>query len=499
MNSIKDSNPQPETLKIELRDIQKHYGAVRANDGVNLILEAGSIHGILGENGAGKSTLMKILSCYIPKTSGTILANDCPADCRTPAEASALGIGMLYQDPLDFPQLSVLDNFMLGQISGLRDRRRDFALKFRELADYAGFDLDMDASVSRLTVGERQQLEILRLLSLGTKMLILDEPTTGISALQKESLFHALRKLASEGKTVVLVSHKLEDVDILCDQITVLRQGRVAGSAAAPFNTRQVLEMMFGTPPMPPPKCGAEPGSEILFLKDVSASGGRSGLKNCTVSIHQNEIIGLAGLEGSGQGIFLRVAAGLIPPSAGSVRIRGKNMQGRDHHAFKNKKVSFLPTDRLEEGLVPGLTLTEHFALTNRRKLFLVGWVEAFRKAVKNIDYFRIKGKPESTADSLSGGNQQRLLLSFLPEDSQLLLLENPTRGLDLESALWVWKHLQTYCERKTAIVFSSPELDEILMMADRVLVFFDGQMIKDVKTRDTDINELGRAIAGKV
>ncbi len=499
MNSVKDTYPKSETLKIELRDIHKHYGAVRANDGVNLCIEAGSIHGILGENGAGKSTLMKILSGYIPRSSGTILANDKAVNYRTPGEASALGIGMLYQDPLDFPQLSVLDNFMLGQISGLKDKRREFALKFRELADHAGFDLDLQASVSRLTVGERQQLEILRLLSLGTKMLILDEPTTGISSLQKESLFRALKKMASEGKSVVLVSHKLEDVEILCDQITVLRQGKVTGRADAPFDTRHVLEMMFGNLPSPPLRCAAESGDELLLLENISASGGRTGLRNCTISIHENEIIGLAGLEGSGQGIFLRVAAGLIRPDAGTVKIRGKNMQGRDHHAFKKEKISFLPTDRLEEGLIPGLSLTEHFALTNRGKIFLVGWVEAFQKAVKNIAYFRIKGKPESAAQSLSGGNQQRLLLSFLPEDAALLLLENPTRGLDLESSLWVWNHLQKYGEQKTAIVFSSPELDEILMMADRVLVFFDGKVIKDVRTCDTDANELGRAIAGKV
>jgi len=499
MNRQKTPYPHSETLNIELLDIHKHYGAVRANDGVNLCISAGTVHGILGENGAGKSTLMKILSGYIPRTRGTILANGKPADYCTPAGASALGIGMLYQDPLDFPQLSVLDNFMLGQISGWRDTSREFALKFRQLADYTGFDLNPDARVMRLTVGERQQLEILRLLSLGTKMLILDEPTTGISALQKESLFRALKKLVSEGKSVVLVSHKLEDVDILCDQITVLRQGKVAGRADAPFDTGHVLKMMFGTLPSPPAKCSTEPGTELLCMENISASGGRTGLRDCTLSIHENEIIGLAGLEGSGQGIFLRVAAGLIRGNAGMLRIRGKNMQGKDHHAFKKEKISFLPTDRLEEGLVPDLTITEHFALTNRKKIFLVGWVEAFQKALKNIEYFRIKGKPESPAQSLSGGNQQRLLLSFLPEHAALLLLENPTRGLDLESSLWVWNHLQKYCEQKTAIVFSSPELDEILMMADRVLVFFDGRVIKDVRTRDTDVNELGRAIAGKV
>lgn len=485
-------------MRISLQNIHKHYGTVKANNGVTLTVEPGTIHGILGENGAGKSTLMKILAGYIQKTSGTIFADDIPVSYRTPSGASDLGIGMLYQDPLDFPPMSLLDNFMLGQTKGFADQTDSFRKKLSDIANHFSFRLDPDAPVKSLTVGERGQLEILRLLSLGIQMLILDEPTTGISATQKEILFNALKKLASEGKSVVLVSHKLEDVEALCDNVTVLRQGKVTGEMESPFDTKGLLEMMFGQAPELPSSVCTPPGKEVLLMKSLSAPGGRAGLKNCNLVIREGEVVGLAGLEGSGQELFLRIAAGLKPPSQGEILLQGLKMNGRDYHAFQQERVIFLPSSRLEEGLISGLTISEHFALRNHGKGFLVRWAEAFQKASTRIKKFRISGKPESPVESLSGGNQQRLLLSFLSENPSLLLLENPTRGLDMESAHWVWEHLRLYCERGTAIVFSSSELDEILRVADRVLVFFEGSAVKNVKTTETDSHELGRAIAGK-
>ncbi len=486
-------------MQITLKNIHKHYGPVKANNGVTLTVEPGTIHGILGENGAGKSTLMKILAGYSQKTDGMILADGSPADYHTPAQASELGIGMLYQDPLDFPLLSVLDNFMLGQTCGLADQRNTFRQNMAKLAEHFNFVTDPDAPVKRLTVGERQQLEILRLLALGIRVLILDEPTTGISSMQKEILFRALKQLASEGKSVILVSHKLEDVDALCDKVSVLRQGKISGEMVKPFDINPLLEMMFGKPPVPPTCSDMTPGEDVLVMKQVSASGGRTGLKNCNIVIRQGEVIGLAGLEGSGQDVFLRIASGVKLPSCGEIRLQGMRMTGKRHHTFRHARVTFLPSSRLEEGLIPGLSISEHFALLDNRKAFFVKWKDAFQRAKERIETFRITGKPESPVESLSGGNQQRLLLSFLSEDPVLLLLENPTRGLDLESAHWVWEHLQKYCERSTSIVFSSSELDEILMVADRVPVFFDGAIVKDVKACETDVHELGRAIAGKV
>ena len=303
-------------MRITLKDIRKQYGKVNANDGIDLELTEGSIHGILGENGAGKSTLMKILAGYTAKTSGAILLDGRPVEYDHPSQATRLGIGMLYQDPLDFPLLTVLENFLMGLDRGLVSREEVYGSRLRGMAGHFGFHFDPESTVQGLTVGERQQLELVRLLSLGVEVLILDEPTTGISSLQKQALFSALRKLAEEGKTILLVSHKLEDVEALCDRITVLRRGKVEGGMGLPFDSGKLLRWMFGNE-LPPPPCferGTEEGAISLAMDGVSASGGRAGLSPCHVAVRQGEVVGLAGLEGSGQGLFLRLAAGLERP-----------------------------------------------------------------------------------------------------------------------------------------------------------------------------------------
>ncbi|MGE5838319.1 MAG: ATP-binding cassette domain-containing protein [Deltaproteobacteria bacterium] len=486
-------------MRITLRDIRKQYGKVNANDGIDLEINEGSIHGILGENGAGKSTLMKILAGYTVKTSGSILINGKPADYDHPSKATRLGIGMLYQDPLDFPPLTVLENFMMGLDRGLVSRREAYGLRLKELADAFGFHLAPDTAMERLTVGERQQLELLRLLALGVEVLILDEPTTGISNLQKQALFTALRKLAGQGKTILLVSHKLEDVEALCDRITVLRRGKVEGDMVMPFEGATLLRWMFGAELAPPPcfESRTEEGTPTLTMEGVSGLGGRAGLRSCGVTVRRGEVVGLAGLEGSGQGLFLRLAAGLEYPETGKIQVTGTDMTGKDHHAYRDRGVTFLPAGRLEEGLMPGLTVMEHFAL-QQQKGMVIDWPKSREKAEQGIERFRIRGSPLSGVESLSGGNQQRLLLALLPADPLLLLLEHPTRGLDLDSVQWVWERLMAYAAQGTSIVFSSAELDEIFQKADRVLVFFNGVMVKDVRTCDTSIEGLAKAIAGK-
>ncbi|MBN1103600.1 MAG: ATP-binding cassette domain-containing protein [Deltaproteobacteria bacterium] len=494
------SCPARETrsMHIALQDIHKHYGKTRANDGITMEIAPGTVHGILGENGAGKSTLMKVLAGYATKTGGIILLDGRAVEYKGPSLATRQGIGMLYQDPLDFPSMTVIENFMMGRTRGFFQRVSDHGRQLKALADSFGFDLNPGYPVRRLTVGERQQLELLRLLALGVEVLILDEPTTGISSLQREVLFGALRKLASEGKTILLVSHKLEDVEALCDRLTVLRQGRVTGEMERPFNTAKILGWMFGAVPAPPTCITANHGRVILAMDGISGAGGRAGLRKCTVAIREGEVVGLAGLAGSGQDVFLRLASGLSRPLEGKIQVHGGDVTGRDYHDFRERGVTFLPTARLEEGLIPGLTITEHFAL-RQKKGIRIPWSLAREEAQEHITHFRIMGKPASTAESLSGGNQQRLLLSLMPEEPLLLLLENPTRGLDVESVRWVWEHLMEYVSRGTGIVFSSAELEEIIQVANRVLVFFNGALVRDVRTCDTNLDELGRAIAGRV
>lgn len=487
------------SMDIELRNIHKFYGPVHANRGIDLRVQAGTIHGILGENGAGKSTLMKILAGAVPKSDGEILLDGRSVTFAHPAEASRWGIGMLYQDPLDFPPMTVLENFMVGRPPHPKRSVRHWADTLAGLCGDFGFRLDPDAPLESLTLGERQQLELLRLLSLGSRLLILDEPTTGISSEQKELLFRALRRLACEGKTVLLVSHKLEDVENLCTRVTVLRQGRVCGTLEAPFHARDILSLMFGTPPAPPLKKRRTFSERTLEFRGVSGLGGRAGLRDATATFRKGEVVGLAGLEGSGQGVFLRLAAGLQSPLRGTIHLFGNDVTGSNYHVFRRRGVAFVPEGRLEEGLIAGLTLTEHFALAACEPRLCVPWEAARQTAKERVDRFRIRGGPETTVDALSGGNQQRLLLSLIPPQASVLLLEQPTRGLDVESATWVWDHLLRRADAGATIVFSSAELDEILMTADRVLVFFNGRILLDVKAEDAHPDLLGSAIAGRV
>ena len=291
-------------MALELVDIHKHFGRVRANDGVTLRVEAGELHGLLGENGAGKSTLMKVLSGFHEAGSGEISLDGELLALRSPRDAIEAGIGMLHQDPLVFLPFTVLDNFMLG--SGTNDRGIA-AEGLDELSDRFGFSFDHDTPVRRLTVGERQQLEIARLLWLGARVLILDEPTTGISASQREQLFATLKTLAAEGMIVVFVSHKLEEIEDLCDRVTVMRLGKVVGETRLPVPAEQLVEMMFGKIIAPTGRAGSSTGSTTLRLDDVVLGSGLLNTDAISLGVSEGEIIGLAGLEGSGQRLLLSV------------------------------------------------------------------------------------------------------------------------------------------------------------------------------------------------
>jgi ABC-type uncharacterized transport system ATPase subunit len=490
-------------MRIELQDIHKAFGPVRANDGISLVVEPGSVLGILGENGAGKSTLMKILSGFQAPDSGKILLDGEQASIRSPADALARGIGMLHQDPLDFPPLKLVDDLILGSKGSLRPDRGRTAKEFRELAGRFGFDLDPEAYVDSLTVGERQQLEILRLLWLGARALILDEPTTGISLPQKEKLFATIRRLAGEGMTVLFVSHKLEDVEALCDRAVVLRQGLLAGEGEPPFDTKRLVEQMFGKELPQTPRISGLRGGEVLATKGLCLDSVRIQIKGIDLSVDSGEVIGLAGMEGSGQAIFLASCAGLERAVAGSVCIEKREMTSRSHHDFKREGVAYLPAARLEEGLVPGLSLEDHFILAGvasagaSRGLF-IDRRAAEREAQSRIAAYNIKGRPDSPVESLSGGNQQRALLALLRDELSLILVEHPTRGLDIESTIYIWSRLKERCARGTSIVFISSDLDEILQYSDRVLVFFAGRVSPPLPAASLGVEELGRLIGGK-
>jgi len=487
-------------MHIELRGITKCFGALRANDNISFAMPPSSIHGILGENGAGKSTLMKILSGFYSPDSGDILLDGKKVRIASPADAIRHGIGMLHQDPLDFPPLKVIDDFILGSKGNLIPNHKSATREFRELAARFGFSIDPESYVDTLTVGERQQLEILRLLWLGARALILDEPTTGISLPQKEKLFATLKKLASEGMTILFVSHKLEDVEALCNKVSVLRQGKLVGSVDPPFATGALVEMMFGKEIALEPKAQLRFGSNVLHIKHVDLEGIRIQIKGLDLQVRAGEVIGLAGMEGSGQTLFLGACAGLAQPVGGSFCLDEdeKDMTGRTYHEFRKHGVAYLPAARLEQALVPGLTLTEHFILSEGMKGLFIDRKKAEALAKSRIQVFNIKGRPDSTVESLSGGNQQRALLALMRDPLKLILVEHPTRGLDIESTIYIWSKLKERCARGTSIIFISADLDEILKYSDRVLVFFAGRVSPPLEASTLSVERLGRLIGGK-
>jgi simple sugar transport system ATP-binding protein len=486
-------------MRVELQDIHKHFGLVRANDGINLLFEEGKIYGLLGENGAGKSTLMKILSGYQPPDSGQIVLDGRPAQFDSPATALAAGVGMLYQDPLDMPPFKVVDNYLLGRDQRLRLNYKQATAELKDISSRYGFALDPGAYVDTLSLGERQQLELARLLAGGAQLLILDEPTTGISAEQQEMLFDSMRKLAyEEGKTLILVSHKLEEIQELCSAAYVLRQGKFVGQSEVPCANEVLVELMFGQVPTRGQRPPFELGQPALEVENLTAGDYRLTIADINLSVRSGEVFGLAGLEGSGQRRLIQAIAGLISPSAGAIRISGEDVSDRSFHKRQSSGVAYVAAGRLEEGLVAGLTMTEHLVLAQPEHSFLVKWDDARHEMDRRIEHYQIVGRPDSTADELSGGNQQRLLFALLNHPLKLLLLEHPTRGLDVRSTDYIWELLYRRRDEGTAILFMSADLDEIIDRSDRIAVFVAGEMSRVVDAKETSVDELGHLIGGQ-
>lgn len=485
-------------MRVELRNIHKFFGTVHANDGITLTIPQGVIQGVLGENGAGKSTLMKILSGFIQADEGDILLDGKIAKIASPSDAIHQGVGMLHQDPLDFPPMRVIDNMLIGRAGGLFPERKEVVSAIQKLQVQFGFNLDLEAFVDTLTVGERQQLEILRLLWMGARVLILDEPTTGISAIQKEKLFDTLRILAGQGMTIIFVSHKLEDVEGLCHQAAVFQRGKLVGETRPPYVTDDLVQMMFGKVITLGERLNLTSDGTRFLIQNLTIEDYRLQIRDVNLDLHRGEVIGLAGMEGSGQLQFLRACGGIIRPVSGTVRLDGKKINGHSYHSFQDAGIKYVPAARLEEGLIPGLSLAEHFILTEEDPGFFIDREKAAALTQQGIKDFFIKGVPTSKVESLSGGNQQRALLALLRTPINLLLMEHPSRGLDIESTIWIWGKLKERCRQGTSIIFISSDLEEVLHYSDRILVFFNGGVSQPLDAATTTVDQLGQLIGGK-
>lgn len=485
-------SPLPMTLSIS--SITKRFGSLVANEDVSMELPPGSLHAVLGENGAGKSTLMKTLAGMLTPDSGVVTINGQILPLGSPRKALEAGIGMLNQEPLVCLPFTASENFRLGS----KRTSRQAAAEMTSIGSRLGFRLDPSASTRAMSIGERQQLEITRLLGAGVRVLILDEPTSGITAGQRHDLFAALRTLATEGLIVLFVSHKLEEVNELCRSVTVMRRGRVVGNTDLPRPEQELVEMMFErAAPLPTRSPAPGDGTIVAELIGVEGEVG-SPIADANLRVRSGEVIGLAGLEGSGQASILRALAGATRIRRGRVIVNGNDFTGRPQRSFAAAGVALLPGGRLEEGLLPGLTISEHLELGSGTS-FAIDWPAATQRSRDVIQTFRVKGEPTTRVEQLSGGNQQRLLLSLLAPQLRLLLMEHPTRGLDLESAAYVWSRLLDRRHGGTAIVFASADLDELLTYSDRVHVCFNGRVIAERVATDTTVDELGALIGGSV
>jgi ABC-type uncharacterized transport system ATPase subunit len=482
-------------MTLEIRDISKRFGTVQANAGVSLTVEPGSLHAVLGENGAGKSTLMKILSGYQDADTGEVLLDGSPIPLGRPRTAVEAGIGMLHQDPLVCLPFSALENYLFGRTGRIdRNRARE---ELTEGARRLGFQIDPDRPARGLSVGERQQLEIVRLLSLGVRVLILDEPTSGISTGQRTALFDALRTLADEGLIVLFVSHKLEEVEELCSRVTVMHKGSVVGERRLPCPTDELVSMMFGKP-VELGRSTDTSGDEVtVAISGLSSVAGRRHVEDVDLDVHAGEVVGLAGLAGSGQRALLRTLAGLDHPLRGTISLGDTDITGLPHHQRRELGVHYLPAGRLEEGLFPGLTLTEHIALAHPTGR-VVDWDATETETEEAIDEYQVVGAPSMPIEDLSGGNQQRMLLAMMPEHIRLLLLEEPTRGLDIDSANRIWERLLARAGEGTAIMVASADLDALVRYCHRIAVFFDGRIIDVVDAATADPLAIGSLIGGR-
>jgi general nucleoside transport system ATP-binding protein len=486
-------------MDIQLRHIHKYFGLVHANNDLSLDFASARIIGVLGENGAGKSTLMKILSGFQPADYGEIWIDGALVNFTGPEVALQHGIGMLQQDPLDVGAFTVIENFLYGYPGGPILNRRDARTSLHETCRRLSFDLEPDQPVSDISIASRQQLEIARLIALGVHTLILDEPTTGISEEQKATLFETLRVLAhDEAMTILLVSHKLEDVIALCDEVVVLRAGRFVGQRAMPATKRELVHLMFGQdfPQTTRRMVDFTDTPVALSLDRISVRTERLALEDFTLEIRAGEVIGLAGLDGSGQDLLMRAACGLMATDSGTIALPGKRMTGASYLHFLAEGVYFGSAGRVEEGLIGGMSLTDHFALIQERG-FMVNWRRARQHTADQIARFNVRGEPSDPIESLSGGNQQRVLMALLPDHASVLILQQPTRGLDVDSARWIWTQLLEKTAQGTAILYSSAEMEELLTYSDRIIVLFAGHAFEVTNPEDLTVTQLGHLIGG--
>ena len=504
--------PPTAAPSIALESIARRFGDCVAVAGASLDLAPGEIHALVGENGAGKTTLMRILTGMIPPDAGAIRIDGHTAHFRSPADAQKHGLGMVHQHFLLVDRMTVAENVVLGrEPHGFLGTWRRAAAE-RAVADLAArvrLPVRAGARVATLSVGEQQRVEILKALYHGARVLVLDEPTAVLTPQEVDELFIVLRELKAQGTTLVLISHKLAEVKALADRVTVMRAGRtVGGGPAAEFSIDRIAEMMVGrqVPPLRP-RLARAPGPPALTVRDlvVADDRGLEAVRGVSFDVGAGEIVGIAGVEGNGQHELVEAIAGLRVRRQGELAVRDRPLAGRSAREHTRAGLAHVPGDRLHRGMVGEMSLAENLVLGRHRDRDIGRGPWLTRRALDVharplLEDFDVRPPtPALRARQLSGGNQQKLVVAReLTRGAAVVLAVHPTRGVDLGAVAQIHDRLLGERDAGRGVLLVSSELSEILALADRILVLYEGRIVHETTPGATDERTLGLAMTGR-
>jgi simple sugar transport system ATP-binding protein len=515
---------------VEMRGITKRFGTVTANDRVDLAIPARTIHAIVGENGAGKSTVMKILYGFYTPDQGEIDIDGKRTDLRSPHDAIAMGLGMVHQHFMLVPPMTVTENIVLGAEPGaaVRTDYRRAEEQIRRLASDYGFKIDPRRRVEDLSVGQQQRVEVLKALYRGARILILDEPTAVLSPLEVEEFFRILRAMREQGKTIIIITHKLSEVLSLSDDVTVMRDGRVVGSRpTAKTSAAELARLMVGREVLlRVEKTASAPGPVVLAVRDlqltaandrgrateapvvpgegVSVESKKYALEGITFEVRAGEVVGIAGVEGNGQTELIEILAGLRRATGGSAELEGRELTGLGARGVKALGVAHIPEDRHQRGLLLDFDLANNTILGTHYRapashLGLLDERAIAQKANRLIRDFDVRPPNAALpARALSGGNQQKLIIAReFDLRPKLLLVAQPTRGVDIGAIEFIHRQLIALRDAGAAILLVSAELEEVLSLADRVKVMYQGRIVGEVDPARVDQEKIGLLMTG--
>ena len=498
-------------MSLELRGITKSFGALVANDSIDLVVGTGEIHAILGENGAGKSTLMNIVYGLLKPDSGEILVDGQVKQILQPSDALAAGIGMVHQHFMLVPVFTVAENIVLGheKVNRLGFLNIDQARSaIKRVSDEFNFEVDPDARIEDLPVGVQQRVEIIRALIYDAKVLILDEPTAVLTPQETDELLNIMRNLKAKGTSIIFITHKLREVKAAADKITIIRRGKVVGTAEPSASQEELASLMVGRPvQLSPDKVTHTIGSTILHIKDLTVKDptGRAMVKKVNLEVHAGEIVAVAGVQGNGQSELARAMLNLEAHVEGSITLNGEEINGKSVRESLHSGIAFVPESRELDGLISSFSISENLILDLHDLPPFAKGVQLFPKVVaseaeKRAAEFDIRLQSVSDpVSSLSGGNKQKVVLAReLSRPVKVLVASQPTRGLDVGSIEFVHDRILAERDAGRAVLLFSTELDEVLGLADRIAVMYRGEVLAIVPNTVTR-EELGLLMAGVV